>query len=205
MTDQNPERADDLRLLAACISGDRGSWRVFVQRFSNLIYQTVRRTCASKHVSLINQDIEDLHNTVFLNLFEEKCKKLRQYRGKNGCSVASWIRLVTVRVVLNQVRKKGPDALAWKQRSLPLEEIPELRVDSPNPLLMMEAQERERIVKEAFRKLPSRDKIFVRLHFEEQLPIEEVAEALGVSTRTAYTVKHRAIKKLKTIVAANKG
>jgi RNA polymerase sigma factor (sigma-70 family) len=52
-------------------------------------------------------------------------------------------------------------------------------------------------------KLPPRDRLFLRLHFEQGLLIAEVAEAMGLSVDHAYTIKHRAIKRLKSIVASN--
>jgi len=79
---------------------------MFVRQFSDLVYKSIQATLLVTQVRFNKQDLEDMHNTVFLQLFEDKCKKLRQFEGRNGCSLASWIKLVAGRIVLNYVRKK---------------------------------------------------------------------------------------------------
>ena len=95
---------EDRELLSKCVSGDRTASEMLVRRFSDLVYRAVQYTLMAKHVSFNRHDLEDLHNTVFLRLFEQGCKKLRQYQGKNGCSLASWIRMIAVRTVLDHLR-----------------------------------------------------------------------------------------------------
>ena len=101
--------AADRQILKRCISGEKRAQEEFVMRFSNPVYQCIQFTLKAKQIPFSRQDLEDLHNTVFLNLFDKRCKKLRQYKGKNGCSVFSWIRLITVRTVIDYIRKAGLD------------------------------------------------------------------------------------------------
>ena len=96
----------DRRLLEQCISGDGGAGEAFVRKFSDHVYRAIQYVLTLKHIRFSHHDLEDLHNTVFLKLFEGNCKKLQQYRGKNGCSLANWIKIVTTRIVLNHIRKK---------------------------------------------------------------------------------------------------
>jgi hypothetical protein len=103
----NHAHEEDRQLLTRCLDGDRGASEAFVKKFSGLVYRSAQHTLILKGVAFNKQDLEDLHNTVFLQLFENNLKKLRQYQGKNGCSLSSWIRLVAVRIVLNHFRKKG--------------------------------------------------------------------------------------------------
>jgi RNA polymerase sigma-70 factor (ECF subfamily) len=193
---------EDRELLAKCVSGDREASEILIRRFSNLVYHSVKLTLLTKNVSFNNQDLEDLHNTVFLQLFEQSCRKLKQYQGRNGCSLASWIRIVAVRMVLNHVRKKGMDAIVWQKKRIPFEDLPELKGEATEALKVMEKRERARLVQDGIRSLPPRDRLFLKLHFDQELPVAEVAAALQMSVQNAYTVKHRAIKKLKHLVAA---
>ena len=174
------------RLLSKCISGDRKSSEIFVRQFSGLIYKSIQHTLITRQVPFNRQDLEDLHNTVFLQLFENRCKKLRQYEGRNGCSLASWIRIVTVRIVLNHLRKKGLDALVNQKKRIPLEDLPELKGTGMEPLSMMERAEQERLIQDGIRKLSPRDRLFMRLHFEMGLSLEEVAETMKFSIENAY-------------------
>jgi RNA polymerase sigma-70 factor (ECF subfamily) len=156
----------------------------------------------ARHVPFNKQDLEDLHNTVFLRLFEQDCRKLRQYQGKNGCSLASWIRMIAVRTVLDHLRKKGVDAMVWQKKCLPLEDLPELEADEAEPGVEMEKAEKERVLREGMQSLPPRYRLFMKLHLEQGLPVSEVAEAMRLSVGNAYTLKHRAVEKLKSYVAS---
>jgi len=190
----------DRRLILRCISGDREASEVFIRQFSGLVYASVHKILISKQVPYTQQDIEDLHNTIFLKLFDKKCKKLRQYQGKHGCSVASWIRIVSIRIVLNHLRKKGMDSMLWQQKRLPLDEMSETRGDHMAAWALVERKEQARILEDGIRKLPARDRLFMKLHYDKGLSIENVSKAMDLSIQNGYTIKHRAIQRLKKYV-----
>ena len=169
---------EDQHLISKCISGNRGAWGTLVRRFSNLVYQTVRTTLLAKQAPFRRQDLEDLHNTVFLGLFEQGCVKLKHYQGINGCTAASWIRIVAVRTVLNHLRKKGVDGPFWEKKKTPVEELSWLRGEDQGPLALMEDAEQKKLVHEGIKSLAPRDRLFMKLHMDQGLRVEEVAEAL---------------------------
>ena len=197
-----PPLGEDRQLLSKCLSGDRGAWETVVRRFSNLVYQTVRSTFISKQTPFSRQDIEDLHNTVFLELFEQGCAKLKLYQGRNGCTLASWIRIVTVRTILNHLRKKGVDGPLWEKKKTPVEGLSWLKGEDQGPLALMESAEQEKLVHEGIKSLAPRDRLFMKLHIDQGLPVEEVAEALQISVPNAYVVKHRAVERLRTYLVS---
>jgi RNA polymerase sigma factor (sigma-70 family) len=196
----NHSLEEDRQLLSRCIAGDRRAYDTFVKRFSNLIYQSIRNILIIKEVSFSKQDLEDLHNTVFLQLFEDRLKKLRQYQGRNGCSLASWIRLVAIRIVLNQLRKKGVDGISWKIKQIRLEDLSDLKEGDKGAWALLERSEQERLLQDGIRNLYPRDRLFMKLHFERELSIQEVAKTMGLSVQNVYTVKNRTIQRLKSHV-----
>jgi RNA polymerase sigma factor (sigma-70 family) len=198
----NPPLEEDRKLISKCISGHRDAWGNLVRRFSNLVYQTVRSTFVAKQAPFTRQDLEDLHNTVFLGLFDQGCAKLKLYQGRNGCTLASWIRIVTVRTVLNHLRKKGVDSPLWEKRKTPVEELSWLKGEDQGPLALMENAEQEKLVQEGMESLSPRDRVFMKLHIDQGLPVEDVAEALQISVQNAYVVKHRAVEKLKSFLVS---
>ena len=200
MDNFNISHEEDRRLLSKCISGQPETSELFVREFSNLVYKSVRHTLITRQTLFNKEDLEDLHNTVFLQLFENRCKKLKQYEGRNGCSLASWIRIVTVRIVLNQLRKKGPDAMTQQVKNIPLEDLPELKMEVAEPGADMEKAEQNRLLRDGIRNLSPRDRLFMKLHIDKGLPIEEVAEIMRLSIINAYSVKHRAIQRLKSYI-----
>jgi RNA polymerase sigma factor (sigma-70 family) len=158
----------------------------------------VRHTLWVKNVHFYQDDLEDLHNTVFLKLFENQGQKLRQFKGKNGCGLGTWIRVITVRIVLNHIRKKGWDSITGQQKRIPLEDIPELSLTDFGPLAEIEKAEQRQSIKDGIRKLSPRDRLFLLLHYENGCSLKEVAETMKVSLNNAYIIKHRAIQKLKS-------
>ena len=188
----------DRRRLKKCIAGDKKACERFVREFSDLVYRSVRHTLLVKNVFFNQDDLEDLHNTVFLMLFENQAKKLGQFKGKNGCGLGTWIRIITVRIVLDHIRKKGLDSITGQQKRIALEDIPELSSADFGPLAEIEKAEKQRSIKDGIRKLPPRDRLFLLLHYERGYSIKEVAETMKLSLNNAYAIKHRAINKLKS-------
>lgn len=193
---------NDKEILCRCFSGDKEASEILVRRFSDMVYQAVQYTLMNKYVHFTIHDLEDLHNTVFLQLFEKDCKKLKQYHGKNGCSLASWIKLITARIVLNHLRKKGHSAMAWQKKRVSLENMTELKGGETEALSAIEKAERESLFKTGIKDLPSRERLFMKLLFYDGLSISEVAETMHLSIQNAYSIKHRTIQKLRSYVAS---
>lgn len=189
---------EDLRLVSACRAGDRAAAERFVQRFSGLVYSSVRQTLVSRRIGCSSMDLEDLHNAVFLHLFENKARKLAQYRGRNGSSLATWLRVVTVRRVLNHIRGSHIQTVVHQDAPIPSENLSEQEKEELGPLALLERAERERLVQEAIEHLTPRDRLFMRLYFQDGLGLREVASALGISIQNAYAIKHRAIQRLRS-------
>ena len=198
----NNLRDDDKDLLSRCLSGDRDARETFVRQFSNLVYQAVGQTLGAKNIDFNQFDLEDLHNTIFVQLLDADCKKLRQYSGKNQCSLATWIKVVTARIVLDHLRKKGLDGLSAKKHRFSLDEVLEVASQDTDPLRKMEQDEQITVLERAIQYLPPRDRLFVRLHFQKDLSVHEVCEIMDLSTANAYTIKHRVILKLRMHVDA---
>jgi RNA polymerase sigma factor (sigma-70 family) len=196
---------EDRDLLAGCFSGDGEATETLVRRFSNLVYKAIQHTLIVKHVYFNKEDLEDFHNTVFLRLFERGCKKLKQYQGKNGCSLATWIKLITVRVVLDHLRKRDVDSIARRSAQIPLDEVYGLKGDECDGLALLEREEKGRLLREGIQNLSPRDRLFMKLHFDQGLPVAEIAAAMQITIENVYIVKHRAIQRLKAQVASATG
>jgi len=193
----------DSDIVIKSISGDMQIREEFVRRFSNLVYWSIQGALKAKTFHYSQSDLEDLHNTVFVRIFEKRCKKLRQYRGENGCSLTSWIRLVTVRIVLDHIRSSRREVLTQQKNVFPIDLMPDLQEDAPETWALMEMKERKRRVLDGLKMLLPRDQLFLKLHFLEGRSIREVAALLGLSEANAHSVKHRAVNRLKTKIIQN--
>ena len=196
----NDSNNSDSQILAGCISGDRTSQETFVRKFSDPVYRTIQYTLKNKNIHLNEFDIDDLHNTVFIQLFEKKCKKLSMFEGKNGCSLFSWIRLITVRIVIDHIRKKFTDPVFLQKKSFTPDAMNELIGKELTPIALVEKAEQCRILEEGMNELQPRDRLLLKLHCLEGIAIGETARIIGISINNAYTLKNRAIDRLRSFI-----
>lgn len=193
---------EDKQLLSQLFSNKKRASETLVRRFSDPVYKTIQYTLMARNVPFTKDDLADLHNTLFLLLFENQFKKLKQYQGKNGCSLYSWIRMITVRTILDHLRKKGLDAITSRKKLIPTDILSELKDGDSNTLDKIEKQEQIQLLNSAIGNLPARDQLFIKLHIKKGLGVNEAADIMQISSSSAYTLKHRAIKKLKQYMEA---
>ena len=189
----------DKALLIGCLKGDSDCQEKFVRQYSNLVFATIQRAVKAKAAPVSMQSMEDLHQTVFLSLFENNCRKLRQYKGENGCSVASWIRMLTSRIVLDHLRR-GMDALAPRHQTVPMDVLNEIHASEPSAFEQVTLAEQWDQIEIALDRLKARDQLVLRMHFQDGRSLKTIAHALGISEKTIHSVKHRAIQRLKRAI-----
>jgi RNA polymerase sigma-70 factor (ECF subfamily) len=186
-------------LLNTCIQGNKDAWDAFVERYTNLIYHAINKTLKTYHADSLYQEINDIHNNVFLSLMENDYKKLRQYEGINGCTVSSWLMVVTTNSTLNIIKRQksyipiddatgdsmGVIEKISNPQSLPEEELTDV--------------EYGKILKELIKDLNTNDRLFLKLYYENELTPEEIAEILNITVSAIYSKKNRVREKLKKI------
>ncbi len=188
----------DAELLAACIDGNRRAWNTFVQRFTRYVYYLVQLTGRRYSASMTEEQVADLHNDVFVSLMEDDCRRLRAFEGKNGCSVRSWIRIITIRKAVDHLRRRrhhiSLDADEGETLGAALtEEGP----DALDALLAQEAAQRRAQLTTLAEKLNEKDRLLLHLLFDEKLSAEAAAAVLKVSKGALYTRKTRLIQRLR--------
>jgi RNA polymerase sigma factor (sigma-70 family) len=180
------EEWDDGRLIQACRAGDQEAWSVLIHRYRRLIYSIPARYGAQP------ADASDIFQAVCLELYAE-LPRLRKVE-----SLRSWL----ISVAAHQ-------AFHWKQRALKraTREASDIepdtsRADEPVPPAILEAAEREQILRDAIRSLPPRCREMIRLLFYEDppLPYAEVARRLGLATGSIGFIRGRCLKKLERLL-----
>jgi RNA polymerase sigma-70 factor (ECF subfamily) len=191
---------DDIGLLTKCINGEQASWDIFVKRYSKLVYHAVHHTLKLHSYTHKTEDIEDIHNSIFLSLIENDFRKLRQFEGRRGCSLSSWVRLISVRSTIDFLRSQKVH-LSINGDSETAQPIIETLIDDRLSVeKQMEMAETERAFKDAINELSPSDKLFIRLYYEKELPEEEIAGIMHVSINTIYSKKNRIREKIKKIL-----
>ena len=95
---------DDLEFIQQCASGDKKAWDEFVDKYSRLIYNYIYSVLKTKGLTLAQENIEELFQEIFFSLIKDDFKKLKSFKGLNGCSFASWLRQVTVNFSIDYIR-----------------------------------------------------------------------------------------------------
>jgi RNA polymerase sigma-70 factor (ECF subfamily) len=185
----------EIELLQGCIAGDKKRWTTFVERYNKLIYHTIYKTLRVNATATNPDDINDLFQEIFTSFCANNCKKLRMFDPHRGVSLASWLRMITVRTTIDHLRKRRP-----------LTSLDELPVE-PSQTGGQEAivdEESLNLLRGVVEQLPPGDKLLIELAFMRELPAEEVAGILDISLTAFYTRKNRVIEKMRKIAEEGK-
>jgi RNA polymerase sigma factor (sigma-70 family) len=178
-------------LIDGCLQSEKTAWDSFVRQYSNLVYYTIKKTLVRYHTDSPADLVEELYQEVFVSLLRNDRKKLRQFRGAHGCSLASWLRIVTTRLTIDFVRK---------QPSLSGEVANAIARDSPDPAVPLINKEQERLLNQAIQSLPARDRILLDLCYRQGLASDEVAQLLKTSVNAVYAQKSRVLEKIREVL-----
>jgi len=175
-------------LIAGCLRSEKDAWDSFVRQYSNLVYHTIKKTLSLHHVEPNADLVEDLYQEFFVSLLRNDYKKLRQFSGVHGCSLASWLRVITTRLTIDFVRKQA----------LPSGEVASMLSQySPKPAEPLLNEQQERLLKQAIQTLSSRDRILLDLCYRQALATEEIAAFLKTSVNAVYAQKSRVLAKIR--------
>jgi len=164
--------------LAACTSGDKRAWDAFVARWSPIIYAAAHRTLGRRGRN-DPEEVADVAQDVFVRLVKGDFRLLKTYDPARA-SLSTWLTLVTRSVAIDRLRRRRLDAG-------PLQEVaaPEPRaapVQTPAVPLHL---------------LTERQRLVVRLLFDEDMTVESAARVMGVDSQTVRSTKHKALSRLR--------
>lgn len=98
-------------LLKKCIAGgDQKAWAELTEKCLPIVFSTIHRTFDKYSFTPCVEDVDDLHNSLFLSLMENNFKKLRQF--KAGCS------LCLEQIMLGSKIKKEQEHIDFKSRAV---------------------------------------------------------------------------------------
>ncbi len=196
------EADEDRALLDACIAGDRTAWTTFVRRFTRYVYFLIQLTARRYDVALDEAELADLHNELFMALLEDDRRRLRAYTGRNGCTVRSWVRIITVRRTLDALRRRRGHLSLDETRDDDGPGMAAPADPSPDPLERLLARDDEargeRLERLASSLSPS-DRLLLELIYVKKLPAETIAATFRTTRGAVYTRKTRLIQRLRVL------
>lgn len=190
-------------LLEACLAGDEAARGRFVEEFSGLVVWALRVTFRRYNRPLSEEDEHDLTHDIFLALFLDDARRLRQYDGRGGATFATWLRVVVTRFAIDRLRRPERTVSLDDPAAADVRAVHEAGGDPRgDPEAQALSADMRRRIRALVAELEPKDRLFVRLFYFQGLSVEEVAELLGVSRNAAYVRKMRLHGRLRSLLEA---
>jgi RNA polymerase sigma factor (sigma-70 family) len=194
----------DEALIKGCLANSRRAWNTFVQRHSRYVYFMITKTGARYNTHIDSDAVADLYGDVFTGFIENDFKRLRDFEGRNQCSLRSWVRMIAVRKTIDHLRKKTRKTVSIEAlRATSGFEPVSNEADSLSLLLEHENSQREPSVESITQGLSDSDRLLLELFLVQGLKASEVSTALNISVGAVYTRKNRLIDRMR--VSRKKG
>ncbi|MBN3041018.1 MAG: sigma-70 family RNA polymerase sigma factor [Candidatus Omnitrophica bacterium] len=176
---------NEVKLISRCLKRDKKAWDIFVDKYSKLIYWSIRKRAAASSFELSQDDIDSIFQEVFLSVLENK----RLLQLKEEKAITSWMAVISFNKTVDFIRVK----IRQGQRLVPDEMIPaasDCRQDSSYKELMA-------VVKSALATLSPRKRMVLALNLLNNRTHQEIAEMMSISINTVSTIISRAKLELK--------
>jgi RNA polymerase sigma factor (sigma-70 family) len=188
---------DDLEFVQRCVKKDKQAWDEFVDKYSRLIYNYIHNVLNAKGYSSSQSHANDIFQEIFCSLIKDDFKKLRTFKARNGCSLATWLRQVTINFTIDYTRKIRPTVSIDEENDDKLS-LKELLADySATVPETLSQEERIKGLKECIEKLGNDDKYFLELHINRGLRLEELRAHFKLSRGAIDMQKARIINRLR--------
>ncbi len=187
---------DDLRFVQACIKGDKQSWNEFLSRYSRLIYNYIYSVLSVKGRNLPVEQVEDIFQEIFYSLIKDNYKKLATYQARNGCSLASWLRQVTINFTIDYLRKFKP-MVSIDSEIEPGFSLKDILKDlSGDALEFLSNQDKRNTLQDCVGLLEADERYFMELFLSQGLSLEQIREYLKINRGAVDMRKSRIFQKL---------
>lgn len=171
-------------LVYSAKEGETESVGQLYEHFSQRIYRFIAYRVTTR------EEAEDLTQEVFL----EMIRSLPRYREQKGAKFSTWLFQIARFTLIDHYRTK--------RRTVPIETV----ADEGNVLLRTDPAEvnldvRAETVRQKMRELPEKYQTVLHLSFVEEMNSREIAKAMSVSVISVRVWKHRALKKLSSMIS----
>jgi RNA polymerase sigma-70 factor, ECF subfamily len=187
----------DLEFVQSCANGDALAWDEFLKRYSRLIYSYILTVFKSSGYAPSQGQPQDIFQDLILILIKDDFRKLKSFQARNGCSLAGWLKQVTVNFTIDCLRKLKP--------AFSLEEENEEGLSFKDLLLDSASSAAESVNKKelfgylagCIDKLEIKDKYFLELHLGRGITLEDLKKHFRVSRGAIDMRKSRIVDRLR--------
>jgi RNA polymerase sigma-70 factor (ECF subfamily) len=172
--------------MAAYVEGDQAAFREMFARHAPVLTRVVRAQIKS------DEETRDLVQQVFLQLHRAR----RDYR--KGDPLRPWL----FTIAYNLCRDRWRAAAHRREVAV---EAAEPVAGSPDAADVLQERQRSELLRAALVDLPDDQRRVIEMHWFAELPLPEVATALGVSLSAVKVRAHRAYERLRKRLSLRDG
>lgn len=187
---------DDKQLIERVLARDPGASDLFVDRFSNFVFSILARD-----LKLPREQAEDLHQDIFLRLFEDHCRRLRNWSSDG--SFVNYLGPIARNLANDHFRKKKVRGEVPLDPGSDKDDSPAVVQPvstDPSPEAAAAAAEERRLLYQAIEELSERDRELVRRRHLEEQSYREIAEEMDYTIGSVGVILARAERRLKEAV-----
>lgn len=178
-----------LRLIERACRREPEATRTLIRRLLPVIHARVRRAQVHSR-ELAQRDERDLVQDVWLALFAQDGRQLRQWDPDRGATLEGYVGMVVERELSNGARS----ARAQKRqgRLVPLELAQHASERGPTPETRALTRDTAlRLADHLEENLPAKGQVVFRYLCTDELEADEVAAAMGVNRQVVYNWRHK--------------
>jgi RNA polymerase sigma factor (sigma-70 family) len=189
---------DDIEFIRKCAAGDIACREEFVRKYTRLMYNYIIKVTHARSKKAASHSVDDIFQDLICHLFSHDAKRLRSFSGKNGCSAATWLRLVTIHFTCDYLCKRSEvfsmnDPREEDDEHL-LQVIEDNSLDARNAAL---AAERMDNLRDCIDVLPEDDRYFINLHIHRGVALDDLAVHLKKTRGALDVYKTRLLNRLR--------
>lgn len=177
-------------LIERCIKREEKAWSEFIGRFSGLIYYSARERLKRSGFRFNSQDIQDIVQSVFVELWEKS--RLSEVRDRN--KIKAWLSIIGQTRALNFMRKKR-ERLLSEEELFKVEDMVSDKGEECRAELMEE-------VEKAVENFSPREKIILKLNIAHGKTHKEIADFMNIPVNTVSTIIARKKQVLRALLKA---
>lgn len=188
----------DLDFVQKCVKGDKLAWDEFLKRFSLLIYKYIHSVLISKNSSYSKLNAEDIFQEFISFLIQDDYKKLKSFKAKNGCSLATWLRQVVVNFTLSALRRTRGSLVSLDEENEEGSSLKDTLADNSFSIPeLLNQEERLRSLEDCIEGLNNRDKLLIGLNINQGIKLGALKELFKISRGAIDMQKARLMERLR--------
>lgn len=180
------EMEEEWQWIEDVLSGNKQAYAQIINKYKNPLYATILRMTRNQ------QDAVDLVQESFIKIYHE----LGNFDGKG--SFSSWMYRVAINHCMDEFRKKR---YKFEQVEIREDDIE----DFQHPEVIFLKEEKNRQLEKLIGGLPEDERMILLLRYVNEQSYSEISEFMNLSLATVRNKLHRAKKKLRETIKAEKG